>query len=79
MIITWHAREAMDHYGISEEEVGLCLELGSLEVKQVVNQEMRYGNKLVTKEKTLMVIYTYRENKVRVITCYLIRRKKWTK
>lgn len=77
MIITPHAREEMEASGITEEEVKACLECGELEIKQVVKGEMRYGNRIDFKDKTIIVIYTYRSEKKRVITCYPIKRKKW--
>jgi len=67
----------MEDDGISEEEIKACLEHGQLEIKQLVNGEPRYGKRLVCKDKTMMVIYTDREDVIRVITTYLIRRKKW--
>ncbi len=77
VVLSEHAREEMASEGITEEEVYWCLEHGEPEIKQFVNQEMRYGKKLVLKDKTVMVIYTFRKEKTRVITCYTIRRKKW--
>ena len=75
--ISVHARVAMSEDGISEEEINMCLERGELEIKQLVQEEMRYGKQLEFKDKTIMVIYTYRKEGSRVITAYLIRRKKW--
>ncbi len=72
-----HARKEMEDDDISEEEVQWCLEHGELEIKELVNGEMRYGKRLALKDKTIMVIYTYRDEITRVITCYTIRRKKW--
>ena len=74
--ISEHAEKAMSDGGITEDEVRSCLEHGELEIKQFVNGEMRYGIKLELKDKTIMVIYTLREKVQRVITCYVIRRKK---
>jgi len=74
--ISDHARKAMDDDAISEDEVNQCLDQGELEIKQVVNGEMRYGKKLELKEKTIMVIYTHSDID-RIITTYVIRRKKW--
>lgn len=74
--ISEHARNEMEDDGITEDEVKACLEHGELEIKQIVNGEMRYGKKLALKDKTIMVIYTYRKDIQRVITCYTIRRKK---
>lgn len=60
----------------AEDEVHSCLEHGELEIKQQVQGEMRYGKKLELKNKTILVIYIHRGEVQRVITCYLIRRKK---
>ncbi len=76
MIISDHARDEMSQSDISEEEVQQCLEHGELEIKQIVKGETRYGRKLDLKFKTIMVIYTLRNKEERVVTAYLIRRKK---
>ncbi len=75
--ISDHARKAMADDDITEAEVKICLTQGELEIKQFVNREMRYGTKLELKDKTIMVIYTLHEKVERVITAYVIRRKKW--
>jgi len=75
--ISDHAKAAMGEDGISEEEIKECLEHGELEIKQLVNGEIRYGKKLEVKDKIIMVIYTHRKEIQRVITCYTIKRKKW--
>lgn len=72
-----HARKEMEDDDITEEEVRWCLGQGEKEIKELVNGEMRYGKRLELKDKTIMVIYTYRGEITRVITCYTIRRKKW--
>lgn len=78
MIISEHAKEEMEVSGITEEEVKACLESGELEIKQIVDAETRYGNKMTFKDKTIIVIYTYRGEEKRVITAYPIwRKKKW--
>ena len=80
MIISPHAYEEMLKAGISDDEIRQCLEHGELEIKQFVKGEMRYGKKIDFKDKTIMVIYTHRRNEERVITAYIIRRKKtWRK
>lgn len=76
MIISDHARKEMEQSGICEEEVQQCLKHGELEIRQVVKGETRYGKKLILKDKTIIVIYTLREEEERVITAYVIRRKK---
>jgi len=75
--ISDHAKEEMESSNISEDEVKACLEHGSLEIKQFVRGELRYGKKLEFKDKTIIVIYTKIKDKIRVITTYPIRRKKW--
>jgi hypothetical protein len=72
-----HARRAMQDDEISEEEVEACLKYGELEIKQRVNGELRYGKQIELKNKIIMVIYTIRGNIDRIITAYIIRRKKW--
>ena len=79
MIISDHAHDEMMQAGIGEQEVRECLEHGELEIKQIVAGETRYGKKMEFKEKTVMVIYTLRGDEERVITAYVIRRKKWQK
>lgn len=80
MIISDHAHDEMAHAGISEAEVRDCLEHGELEIEQVVQGETRYGKRLELKDKTIMVIYTIRNDEERVVTAYTIRRKKsWQK
>ena len=76
MIISDHARKEMERSGISEEEVQLCLKQGELEIREVVKGETRYGKKLILKDKTIMVIYTLRKEEERIITAYIVRRKK---
>ena len=75
--ISAHARKAMDDDEITEDEIFQCLEYGELEIKQLVKGELRWGKLLELKDKTIMVIFTEREETVRVITCYALRRKKW--
>ena len=58
--ISRHALKGMEDDEITEDEIKAGLEHGELEIKQLVKGEMRYGNKLDTKEKTIMVIYTYK-------------------
>lgn len=78
MIVSEHAKEEMEASGITEEEVNACLENGELEIKQVVDGETRYGNKITLKDKTIIVIYTYRGEEKRIITAYPVwRKKKW--
>ena len=79
MIISDHARDEMNQAGITEEEVAQCLKHGELEIMQVVKGETRYGKRLDFKDRTIMVIYAFRNDEERIITSYIIRRKKWQK
>lgn len=76
MILSDHAKEEMQHSNISEEEVRQCLEYGELIIKQLINNEKRYGKEINLKERTIVVIYTYVNDEERVITTYPIKRKK---
>ena len=74
--ISDHAREAMERHGIGEEELHAALEHGARIITDAIDGEIRYGNELPQKECTIVVIYTYREDEIRVITCYTLRRKR---
>lgn len=76
MIISDHARNEMEQSRISEEEVHQCLKHGELEIREIVKGEIRYGKKLILKDKTIIVIYTLRKEEQRIITAYIVRRKK---
>lgn len=71
-----HARAAMAEHGITDEEAHATLEYGTRTMWEVVDGERRYGNELLTKERIIVVIYTYRNDTLRVITCYEKRRKR---
>lgn len=73
--ISDHAKEAMEDDGISEDEIRQCIGHGKLEINQFVDGEKRYGNQLDLKDKKIMVIYTIRNKRHRVITAYTIQRK----
>ena len=77
MIISDHAFDEMQNDGITEAEIEQCLRYGELEIKQIVQGESRYGKKLELKDKTIMTIYAFQGNEERIITVYVIRRKKW--
>ena len=80
MMLSEHAREEMRNDDISEKEVEQCLKYGEHEIIQIVKGEKRYGKKLELKDKTIMVIYTIKNNEDRVITTYTIKRKNnWQK
>lgn len=71
-----HARSEMENSRISKAEVENCLCFGNLVIKQFVNNAVRYGKQITFKDKTIVVIYIYRNNEERIITAYLIKRKK---
>jgi len=77
MIVSDHAKDEMQKADITENEAKQCLEHGELEIKEIVKGEVRYGKKLDLKNKTIIVIYTLRANEERIITAYIVRRKKW--
>jgi hypothetical protein len=79
MILSDHAKEEMLKDGISEEEVRQCLEHGELIFTQAMRGEMRYIRKLDLKDRSIVVIHTFRDNDHRVITTYAIRNEKWQK
>jgi len=72
-----HVEEEMLKSDIKKNEVINCLEHGELIIKQFVNNEVRYGKQIEFKDKTIIVIYTYKNKNIRIITTYSIRRKKW--
>ena len=77
MIITDHAIKEMEQSSITEGEVKNCILNGKRIIKQLVKNEMRYGNQLELKDKKIIVIYTYNNNnEERIITTYPVRRKK---
>jgi len=76
MIISRHAKDAMNEHGISESEIIQCIQYGELDHRQMVDNETRYVKKLSLKDKTIMVVYVFRNNEERIITTYLFRRRK---
>lgn len=76
MIVSSHAKEEMQRSNISEEEIIQCLQHGELIIKQVIAGEMRYGKQIDFKEKRIVVIYTHQQDNERIITTYLVRRKR---
>jgi len=79
MIISDHAKEEMLKDSITEDEVRQCLEYGNIEIAECVHDEMRYGRRFAFKDRSIMVVYTLRNNEERIITVYSIRKKKWQK
>lgn len=77
MIISDHAKQKMLALGITDDEIMACMDHGRIELKNIVNGEMRYGKQLDVNDTSIMVIFMYRESETRVITCYKLRRKKW--
>jgi len=73
-----HAIREMLRREISREEALQCLNYGRLIIRQIVNGETRYGKRIELKDKTIIVIYLYKDSTTKIITCYPIRRKrKW--
>ena len=79
MILSDHAREEMLKDGISEEDVRQCLEHGRVIIENCVNGEMRYGEKLAMKDRSVIAIYTFRLGEPRVITAYTVNDQRWRK
>lgn len=76
MILSDHAKEKMLALGITADEITTCIDYGVIEIKNIVNGEVRYSKRLDIKNKSIMVVFTYRESETRVITCYKLKRKK---
>ena len=77
IVLSPHARSAMEEHSITEDAIRTALEHGECCIKMQVGKELRYGNKLELKDKTIVVIYTHQEEATRIITCYPLRRRKW--
>lgn len=61
--------------GISEDEVIECLDFGIPQATKSVEGEVRHAKLLELKGKSVVVIYTFREDELRVITTYAIMKK----
>jgi len=75
MILSVHAKEEMLTDDISEEEVKQCLDFGRLETTNCVNGEIRHAKRLDVKNKSVVVVYTFKDEETRVITVYATRNK----
>ncbi|VVB81567.1 Uncharacterised protein [uncultured archaeon] len=75
MIVSVHARERMLRKGISEDEVRECIDFGISQATKSVEGEVRHAKLLDLKGKSVIVIYTFREDELRVITTYAIIKK----
>ncbi len=73
--ITPHARDSMQKHSITEDEIVAALVDGKTEFEIFVKQENRYGNVLLEKHRKILVIWTWRKNKKRIITCYPLKRE----
>jgi len=63
---------------ISEDEVLQCLDFGENTITDCVNEEIRHAKRLDAKDRSIVVIYTLKNNDLRVITVYTVRNK-WQK
>jgi hypothetical protein len=73
--ISDHARTAMERHWINEDEVIEAFVDGRTEFEIIVQNEKRYANVLIQKTRKIVVIWTHRNEKRRVITCYPLKRK----
>ncbi len=73
--ISPHARESMQKHFITEDEVKAAIIDGETEFEIIAKGEKRYVNVLTEKTRKLVAIWTYKNSKKRVITCYPLRRK----
>ena len=73
--ISKHARESMLRHLISEDEVLAAMMDGKTEFELFNKGEKRYGNVIVTKQRKIVVIWTYKNGKKRIITTYPLRRE----
>lgn len=72
MMLSVHAKERMLKKGISEDEVMQCLDYGIPQVTKCVEGEIRHAKLIDLKHKSVVVIYTFRDGELRVITTYAI-------
>ena len=77
MITSGHARAAMEEHGISEAEVAAAVACGRKLAQKIVKDEIRYSRAIDLKGRTIIVIFTFRDDQPRVITCYPLRSKTW--
>lgn len=75
IVLSPHARIAMRRHAITEDEIRAALEDGETEFEIFAKGEKRYGNVLVEKQRKIVVIWTWRKEKKRIITCYPLRRE----
>ncbi len=73
--ISPHASKAMQEHAITEDEVMAALVDGKTEFEIFVKGEKRYGNVFIEKHRKIMVIWSWRKEKKRVITCYPLKRE----
>lgn len=65
----------MEEHVITEDEITAAIVDGETEFEIFVKGERRYGNVLIEKHRKIVVIWTHRNSKKRVITCYPLRRE----
>lgn len=75
VVISPHARDAMQQHAITEDDVMAALMDGKTEFEIFVKGEKRYGNMLIQKHRKIVVVWAYRNSKKRIITCYPLRRE----
>ena len=75
IVVSPHARHAMQQHTITEDEVMAALTDGKTEFDIFIKGEKRYGNVLAEKQRKIVVIWTWRKDKKMVITCYPLRRE----
>ena len=69
-----HARNAMQKHFITEDEVKSAIIDVETEFEILMKKEKRYGNILAEKTRKLVVIWTYKNSKKKVITCYPLKK-----
>ncbi len=75
IVISPHARNSMEQHTINKDEITAALTDGKKEFEIFVKDKKRYGNVLIQKHRKIVVIWTYRNSKKRIVTCYPLRRE----
>ena len=65
----------MQKHAIHEDEIMAALIDGEVEFELFVKKEKRYGSVLIEKQRKIVVIWAYRGQKKRIITCYPLKRE----
>lgn len=67
----------MKKLGISRKDIQECLIDGSLEIKQFVKGEIRYGKVLNLRRNIIVVIYVITKDcEERVVTTYFLKKRR---